>query len=164
MLLFLRGSAHFTFLRAGPRTPRALVLIPSPATSRGPRVSRVDAPLPKQRRATVAGPRSAGTRSGRRPESDPMPTPAPRVNPTAGPPSLCCPPPPRRPPRRLPPPKPLLRTGLRPSVTIVRPLPMSAPPSCSVPQSTAASSPPDLARATGPLHTHRRPPELPRHR
>jgi hypothetical protein len=35
------------------------------------------------------------------------------------------------------------------------------PPSCSIPQLTAASSPSGLPRAAGPLHARRRPPELP---
>jgi hypothetical protein len=38
------------------------------------------------------------------------------------------------------------------------------PPSCSIPQLTAASSPLGLPRAAGPLNAHRRPPELPRRR
>jgi hypothetical protein len=170
MLLFLRGSAHFTFLRAGPRAPHAPLLTPSPATSRGLRVRRVGAPLPKQRRAarTRRGRAAVGRDAFGAPAAGqsqaPCPPPRHLSTPLLDPPSLCCLPPPRRPPRRLLPPKPLLHTGLRPSVTAVYPLPVSAPLSCSVPQSTAASSPPDLARATRPLHTRRRPPELPRHR
>jgi hypothetical protein len=60
MPLFIRGSAHSTFLWAGPRVPRAPLLTPSPTASRGLCVSHVGVQLPKQRRAAT------GTRSGRR--------------------------------------------------------------------------------------------------
>jgi hypothetical protein len=60
------------------------------------------------------------------------------------------------------PPETLLRAELHPSVTVVRPPPVSAPSSCSFPRLTAASSPPGLPRAAGPSHPRRRPSERPR--
>jgi hypothetical protein len=58
MLLFLRGSAHYAFLRVGPRAPRAPLLTPSPNARRAavgraavgaPPAGRNQAPRPPPR-------------------------------------------------------------------------------------------------------------------
>jgi hypothetical protein len=183
MLLFIRGSAHSAFLRAGPCVPHSSLPLPPPTRARVSAASVRAAGWPWSGRCPPVGDRPHAawcpccwtpplSAIPRHPPLKREPPPTGRFPPplapfvssvhTRAPHSLS--PLPRHPPRRLPPPKPLLRIGLRLSVTTARPLPVSTPPSCSVPQSTAASSPPGLPRATGPLHTHRRPPELPRRR
>jgi hypothetical protein len=144
---------------------RAPLLTPSPAASRGPCVSRVGAPLPKQRRAARAsrGRDAVGTPPAGRSQAPHVPVP--RGIPAVGLPSLLSPAaplkgshrPPADPPTRssrsstlerrtfvphhpnvrltgFPPSEPLLRAGLRSSVTAVpsrlrRPV-VAPPPRC----------------------------------
>jgi hypothetical protein len=59
------------------------------------------------------------------------------------------------------PPEPLLHVGLRPSVAVVRPLPVSALRAAPFLNRPPPPHPTGLPRAVGPLHARRRPMELP---